>query len=66
MKPVAYCVLLIFCILASGCVRRTVTVSKPIRGTDGTAQQSGRNPHSKTVEEKTVWIWQKEFRNPGK
>jgi len=66
MKPVIYCIILIFCILTSGCVRRTVSVSKANPGSDGTGQKSGRNAHSKTVEEKTVWIWQDEFRNPAK
>lgn len=66
MKPVTYCILLIFCILASGCVKRTVSVSKPNRTSDGAERPSGRNPHSKTVEEKTIWIWQDEFRNPAK
>lgn len=66
MKPVACCLIVFICILSSGCVRRTVSVSKPNQGSDKTDRQSGRNPHSKTVEEKTIWFWQDEFRNPAK
>jgi hypothetical protein len=63
LKPVTYCIILFFCVLASGCVRRTVSVSKPSRGPDGNEQKGGSNAHSKVVEEKTIWIWQDEYRN---
>ena len=62
MKYVAYGIILIFCILTSGCVSRTVTESKGTRNTDG-AKNS--NPTSKVIEKnKIVWFWQDEFRNP--
>lgn len=63
MKSVTYCIILCFCILTSGCVRRTVSVSKPSRGPDGEELKDGPKAHSKVVEEKTIWIWQDEYRN---
>ena len=63
MKPIAYCIILFFCVLNSGCVKRTVSVSKPNKNMDGTDSKGGSNAHSKVVEEKTIWIWQDEYRN---
>ena len=63
MKSVTYCIILLFCVLTSGCVRRTVSVSKPNKSPDGTEQKGGSNAHSTMVEEKTIWIWQDEYRN---
>ena len=63
MKPVIYCIILFFCVLASGCVKRSVTVSKPNRSPDGKVLEHGPKAHSKVVEEKTIWIWQDEYRN---
>lgn len=63
MKPGIYCIILFFCVLASGCVKRTVSVSKPTRNPDGKALKDGSNTHSQMVEEKTIWIWQDEYRN---
>lgn len=64
MKPVVYCLILLFCIVTSGCVKRTVSVSKGNSNSDGTDKMHGLQAHSKVLEEKTVWIWQKEYRNP--
>ncbi len=64
MKPVAYYLILLCCIVTSGCVKRTVSVSKGNSNSDGTEQMHGLQGHSKVVEEKTLWIWQKEYRNP--
>ena len=63
MKPITFCIIFCFCILASGCVRRSVSVGKPNRSPDGTVLEHGPKAHSKTVEEKTIWIWQDEYRN---
>jgi hypothetical protein len=63
MKPVTYCIILLFCILTSGCVKRTVSVSKVTPGQDGSEQNTGQKAHSKVLEEKTIWIWQDEYRN---
>jgi hypothetical protein len=54
---------LAFLILISGCVTRTITEEPQNRGAQ-TGGKFGAKSESKTVEKKTVWIWQKEFRNP--
>ena len=59
MKPVIYSIILLFCILTSGCVRRTVTETKGSPSPDGSRVT---NPTSKVVEERTVWFWQDEFK----
>ena len=61
MKPVTYCIILLFCILTSGCVSRTVSESKGSRSPDGS---NVTNPTSKVVEEKIIWFWQDGFRQP--
>lgn len=63
MKPIAYCIILFFCVLTSGCVRRTVSVSHANNNLDGPKRRSGTKAHSEVIEEKTIWIWQSEYRN---
>ena len=61
MKLITYSIILIFCILTSGCVSRTVTETKGSPSPDGS---SVTNPSSKMVEKKTIWFWQEGFRKP--
>ena len=61
MKPVAYCIIFLFCILTTGCVSRTVTESKGTRTPD---RVDGSNPTSKVIEKKIIWFWQDEFSKP--
>jgi hypothetical protein len=65
MKKTIYtCCLLAFAsILLSGCVHRTITREPQHRGTIG-KRDSANDPNTKVIEEKRVWVWQKEFRNP--
>jgi hypothetical protein len=62
-KQISCLVLSAMLLLAGGCVRRTVTVDYQNRGTSG-KRAFGSSKEGKLVEEKTIWIWQKEFRNP--
>ena len=53
--------------LLSGCVSRTVTREPQHRGATPTTKKKkkfGSDPHSELIEKKTVWFWQKDFRNP--
>lgn len=53
MKPIFSIILIsVVTILSCSCVSRTVSSSAPL-GKEG-----------KTVEKKTVWIWQDDYRNP--
>jgi hypothetical protein len=61
MKAIICCIILLFCIVTSGCVRRTVTETKGSPSPDGSRVA---NPTSKVVEEKTIWFWQDGFRQP--
>ena len=61
MKAITYCIILSFCILASGCVRRTVTESKVSPSPN--SSNVSETP-SKVVDEKTIWFWQDGFRQP--
>lgn len=49
-------------LLGTGCVNRTVSAAagRPPNDPEGT-QAYGYQPHSKVVEKKTIWFWQKEF-----
>ena len=66
MKKTIYscCLLAVTSILLSGCIHRTITEEPQHRGADVHAKKFGSDPHAKVVEEKRIWFWQKEFRNP--
>lgn len=65
MKPGIFSTTIaILCLLSSGCVNRTITEEPGIRGTSTGKTRYGTAPSGKVVEEKRVWIWQDEFRNP--
>lgn len=67
MKKTIYtcCLLAVTSILLSGCVNRTVTLEPQHRGADMDGKKFGAgDPHTQVVEEKRIWFWQKEFRNP--
>jgi len=63
MKRVLVISLCMATVVVTGCVRRTVSTSPPMGSTSSRNEYSGNN---KLVEEKTIWFWQDEFRNPAK
>jgi hypothetical protein len=64
MKKMTFIILLAATAALSGCVRRTVTVDYENRGSATGGKTYGGETQVEVVEEKTIWIWQKEFRNP--
>lgn len=61
-KIVSIICLAAFTILLSGCVNRTVTNEDPNRPSG--RKSLGADPNAKVLEERRVWVWQSEFRNP--
>ncbi len=57
MKYFLYCSVACF-LFATGCVHRTVTADHPFKKNDGTKQ-------TKVVEDRLIWFWQDEYRNPS-
>ncbi|MBN2164530.1 MAG: hypothetical protein JXR25_12770 [Pontiellaceae bacterium] len=62
MKKMIPAGLLILAVLSVGCVRRTITEEPTFVNPATKERYSG--DHTKIVDQKTVWFWQKEFRNP--
>lgn len=64
MKLIVYSMAMASWIILSGCVHRTVTVEPAY--TDPTTGEAlkGTGAQKKVVEDKTIWIWQDEFRHP--
>jgi hypothetical protein len=61
--------ILFFCcavtLLHCGCVRRTVTIDPEHRGsTPDNGKIYGGQAQGEQIDNKIIWIWQKEFRNP--
>ena len=56
--------LAIIVIVGNGCVSRTVMIEPEQRGASVSKKDKvfGADPQSKLVEQKIVWIWQKEYR----
>lgn len=63
MKALFYIGLTACLFLPSGCVNRTVTEQAAYRGS-GPSRKYGSKNKGEVIEEKRVWIWQDEFRNP--
>lgn len=67
MKKMIYtsCLIAFTAALLSGCVHRTVTREPQHRGGKArTSKERANDPYAEVIEEKRVWVWQKEFRNP--
>lgn len=50
-------------LMAGGCVNRTVSKEPSNYGQSSKSKNYGASGRGKVIEEKRVWIWQKEFRN---
>ncbi|MDF7822980.1 hypothetical protein P4B35_03065 [Pontiellaceae bacterium B12227] len=50
-------------VLIGGCVNRTVSREPSNYGQSSKSKNYGATGRGQVVEEKRVWIWQKEFRN---
>ena len=62
-KITASLALITLLFMASGCVNRTISHEPSQRGMSKKNKNYGATGRGKVVEEKRVWIWQKEFRN---
>lgn len=63
IKTLFYSSLAACTVLLGGCVNRTVTEEAAYRGS-GPSRKYGSRNKGEVIEEKRVWIWQDEFRNP--
>jgi hypothetical protein len=64
MKQIIVAILFAASLVATGCVRRTVS-SAPPGGAGAARSKNQYSGDDKVLEEKTIWFWQKDFRNPG-
>ena len=65
MKFKPFHVVLAAALLTAGCVRRTVT-SRPGYTNPATDELMEVTPtYEKTVEERIIWFWEDDFRNPA-
>lgn len=64
MRPIAYPIMILVCLSAAGCVRRTIT-SRPGWKSSRTGKLLTIMPNNQKVKEsRIIWFWQDDFHKP--
>ncbi|MEI6892730.1 MAG: hypothetical protein V5783_11220 [Pontiella sp.] len=50
-------------LIAAGCVNRTTSREPSRHGLSPKSENYGATGHGEVIEQKRIWIWEKEFRN---